>query len=84
MGNIALEVLLKIFLVEYLDRGLLLPNAAGDIALARVSWPLGKSLVNRHLALAWILLNHTLARTFGFVKNSLNHSLVAALREKRR
>jgi len=34
MGFTALEILLKILIVDtYLDRGLLLPNAAGDIAL---------------------------------------------------
>ena len=42
---------------------------------------LGKSLVNRPLAMT--LLDHTLPRTFGFVENSLDHSLVGALGDRR-
>jgi hypothetical protein len=101
MGCTALEILLKILMGDtYLDGGLLLPNAAGDITLVQVNRPLGKSFINRPLGksfvnrplgrglvnrpLATTLLHYTLARNFGFVKNSLDHSLVGALREKRK
>ena len=92
MGSIALEILLKILIVDtYLDRGLdllLLPNNGGiGYVIRTVNRSIPLNLLDDirtaplgeslvNWPLAWTLMDYALARSLDFVNYSLDHSLV--------